>query len=186
MTLRAAKLAAVVAAATALAGASVATAGGPPPPTSHNGNKPHLFASGLGTPTAFGFGGGAVFESDAGTQADTARVATGGHPSTRVTRSAVVKGGVYLLSHGSAKRISGSPPASFGIVWHKGTLYVSALNRLLAWSGWNGTGEDVSPRERSVVAGDVIPGAAQLLRERPAPRQSGIVAHYGRVGARLG
>ena len=42
------------------------------------------------------------------------------------------------LSHGTATRLSGSPPVSFGIVWHNGTLYVSALNKLLAWSGWNG------------------------------------------------
>lgn len=136
MPLRAAKLAAVGAAATALVGASVATAGGPPPPTSHNGNKPHLVASGLGTPTAFAFGGGAVFESDAGTQA--ADTPLSNSPITRSKRTATVPGGVYLLSHGTAKRLSGSPPVSFGIVWHRGTLYVSALNKLLAWSGWNG------------------------------------------------
>jgi glucose/arabinose dehydrogenase len=136
MPLRAAKLAAVGAAATALVGASAATAGGPPPPTSHNGNKPHLVASGLGTPTAFAFGGGAVFESDAGTQA--ADTPLSNSPITRSKRTAAVPGGVYLLSHGTAKRLSGSPPVSFGIVWHNGTLYVSALNKLLAWSGWNG------------------------------------------------
>ena len=136
MPLRAAKLAAVGAAATALVGASAATAGGPPPPTSHNGNKPHLVASGLGTPTAFAFGGAAVFESDAGTQA--ADTPLSNSPITRSKRTAAVPGGVYLLSHGTAKRLSGSPPVSFGIVWHNGTLYVSALNKLLAWSGWNG------------------------------------------------
>ena len=44
-----------------------------------------------------------------------------------------------MLSHGTAKLVPGSPKFSFGVVWHKGTLYVSAGSKLLAWSGWNGT-----------------------------------------------
>ncbi len=78
-----------------------------------------------------------MFESDAGTQA--ADTSLSNSPIRRSKRTAAVPGGVYLLSHGTAKRLAGSPPVSFGIVWHKGTLYVSALNKLLAWSGWNGT-----------------------------------------------
>ena len=36
-------------------------------------------------------------------------------------------------------KLPGSPAFSFGVTWHKGTLYVSAINKILAWSGWNGT-----------------------------------------------
>jgi glucose/arabinose dehydrogenase len=48
-------------------------------------------------------------------------------------------GGVFVLSGGKATRLAGSPVASFGVAWQNGTLYVSALSKLLAWSGWNGT-----------------------------------------------
>jgi hypothetical protein len=77
-----------------------------------------------------------VFESDAGTQAAGASIA-GVNGSFK--RAQPVPGGIYLLAKGKAKRLPGSPPASFGIVWHKGTLYVSAGSKLLAWSGWTGS-----------------------------------------------
>ncbi len=120
MKRRVATVAVLAAATAAVAGTSTASAGGPPPPTSTNGHKVHLVANGLGTPTAFAFGDHTVFESDAG-------------------NGSSIPGGVYVLSHGTATRVKGSPPVSFGIVWHKGTLYVSAGSKLLAWSGWNGT-----------------------------------------------
>ena len=133
MKLRAAKLAALGAAASALVVAGSASAGGPTPPTSSNGHKVHLVASGLGTPTAFAFGDGAVFESDAGTSSGPIKsMLKGAKPA------GPVPGGVYVLSKGKATLVPGSPPFSFGIVWHKGTLYVSAGTKLLAWSGWNG------------------------------------------------
>jgi hypothetical protein len=123
MSLRVVKV--VTAAAVAMGVLSAgAEAAGPPPPTSSNGNAVQQVAMGLGTPTAFAFTKGAVFESDAGSQS--------GSPGPKVM------GGVYLLKNGTATRLPGSPPVSFGVVWHKGTLYVSTLGKILAWSGWNG------------------------------------------------
>lgn len=113
-----------IAAAAAFGGA--AQAAGPPPPTSTNGNMVEQVAAGLGTPTAFAFGQGAVFESDFGGM-------------TASGKPAPPRGGVYVLGNGTATRLPHSPPTSFGIVWHKGTLYVSAGRSILAWSGWNGT-----------------------------------------------
>jgi glucose/arabinose dehydrogenase len=137
MTPRAARFAALGAAASALVVAGSASAGGPPPPTSSNGHKVHLVASGLGTPTAFAFGAGTVFESDAGAGGPGA-IAGVNSAQRRAKRAVSVPGGVYVLSKGKATRVPGSPPFSFGIVWRKGTLYVSAGSKLLAWSGWDG------------------------------------------------
>jgi glucose/arabinose dehydrogenase len=114
-----------VAVAAAFGGAAQA-AGPPPPPTSTNGNTVEQVAAGLGTPTAFAFGHSTVFESDNGGM-------------TQSGAPAPPHGGVYVLKNGTATRVPHSPPSSFGIVWHKGTLYVSAGRSILAWSGWNGT-----------------------------------------------
>ncbi|HEX3824098.1 MAG TPA: hypothetical protein VHV79_06520 [Mycobacteriales bacterium] len=102
---------------------------GPPPPTATNGQKVHLVASGLKTPTSFAFGDGAVFEGDGGTEG-----------------SAPPNGGVYLLKDGKASEVPGSPGFVAGLAWHHGALYVSggvaSANgfswRLFKWSGWNG------------------------------------------------
>ncbi len=102
---------------------AVATAAGPPPPTSPTGKSVQLVATGLNTPTAFAFGAGQTFVSDGTT------------PGPGVT----FQGGVFVIKHGVATRLVGSPLFSFGLAWRKGTLYVSAINQLLAWSGWNGT-----------------------------------------------
>jgi glucose/arabinose dehydrogenase len=80
-----------------------------------------VVASGLGIPTAFAFGAGHVFESDDGNGAGTQR------------------GGVFILSHGRGQRLPGSPSAAYGLAWHDGWLYVSAVNRLLRWGGFNGS-----------------------------------------------
>jgi glucose/arabinose dehydrogenase len=109
--------------------AASATAAGPPAPTSTNGKPVQLVASGLVTPTSFAFGAGRVFEGDGGSQ-------LAGPPV----------GGVFLLGHGTATRLPGSPELVDGLVWHHGTLYVSASSlvgttaqsQILAWSGWNG------------------------------------------------
>lgn len=95
---------------------------GPPMPTSTNGHTPQIFATGVATPTSFAFGGGTVFEGDNGPE-------SGGS----------APGGVFVLPGGGAKaiRVAGSPAVVFGLVWHDKTLYVSALNKILAWSGWN-------------------------------------------------
>jgi hypothetical protein len=98
---------------------SVAGAAGPPLPKVAHGGKAQLFASGVLTPTAFAFGAGKVFVSD------------GSLPPPG--------GGVYVIDKGKARLLPGSPIASFGVAWRKGTLYVSALATLQAWSGWDGT-----------------------------------------------
>jgi glucose/arabinose dehydrogenase len=114
-------LAALIAACGTLA--AVASAAGPPPPTSPTGKPVQLVATGLNTPTSFAFGGGQMFASDGTT------------PGPGVT----FKGGVFVIKNGVATRLPGSPLFSFGVVWRNGTLYVSAIRQLLAWSGWNGT-----------------------------------------------
>lgn len=100
---------------------SVASATGAPLPRSASGHRVSLVATGLTTPTAFAFGAGRVFVGDGGTE-------DGSHA-----------GGVFVLERGHARRLAGSPAAVLGVTWRGGTLYVSALTRLLAWSGWNGS-----------------------------------------------
>jgi glucose/arabinose dehydrogenase len=114
-----------VAAVIAVAGilAAVASAAGPPPPTSPTGKQVQLVATGLSTPTSFAFGGGQMFASDGTT------------PGPGVS----FKGGVFVIKNGVAARLPGSPPFAFGLAWRNGTLYISAVQQLLAWSGWNGT-----------------------------------------------
>lgn len=102
-------------------------AAGPPLPKAANGKPVTLVAGGLTTPTSFAFGDGAVFEGDGGSLP-------------------TVSGGVYVIKHGTANRLSGSPSFVSGLAWRKGTLYVAAGNlapggatfEVLAWSGWNG------------------------------------------------
>jgi glucose/arabinose dehydrogenase len=110
--------AAVCVAATVGSGVAMADAT-PPSPKATNGAKVQVLARDVGTPVAFAFDGSTVF------------VAGGGNG----TKS----GGVYVLKGGKAIRLPGSPATSFGVVWHKGTLYVSGGPEILAWSGWNGT-----------------------------------------------
>jgi glucose/arabinose dehydrogenase len=109
-----------------------ATAAPPALPTTTNGARVHLVASGLKTPTSFAFGDGAVFEGDAGTS----------------NTCQPPDGGVYLLKHGQATRVPGSPQFVGGLAWQKGILYISGYSstgscrgkfQLLAWSGWNGS-----------------------------------------------
>jgi glucose/arabinose dehydrogenase len=106
--------------------AATAVAAGP---TSTNGKHVQRVASGLSTPTSFAFGGGSVFEGDGGTEPP--------NPTP---------GGVFRLKGGHATRLAGSPDFVAGLVWHGGTLYVSAATlgpskkfQILAWSGWNGS-----------------------------------------------
>jgi glucose/arabinose dehydrogenase len=97
--------------------AGSAAAANPPLPTVSGGGTASLAAVGPGTPTAFAFGKGQVFVSD----------------------GTLPGGGVDVIKAGVATKLPGSPIASFGVAWHKGTLYVSALAQIQAWSGWNGT-----------------------------------------------
>jgi glucose/arabinose dehydrogenase len=113
--------------------ASATAAGGPPPnPVGAKGVKVTQFAAGGGltTPTSFAFGGGSVFEGDGGSE-----------------QSQVPNGGVFLLKGGTGIKLAGSPNFVGGLVWHKGTLYVSGASagakgiqfQLQAWSGWTGS-----------------------------------------------
>jgi glucose/arabinose dehydrogenase len=113
-----------VAAAALLGGTAIAA--GPPPPTSTNGHAVQtVVASGLGTPTSFAFAAGNVFEGDGGVMSNTGQI--------------TAPGGVFLLKGGQATRLKGSPAFVAGLTWRKGTLYVSAGPKILAWSGWNGS-----------------------------------------------
>jgi glucose/arabinose dehydrogenase len=94
---------------------------GPPPPTAANGNPVETLAQGVPTPTQFAFGAGTVFVAAAGAEDGSAQ------------------GGIYVVRDGAATRVPGSPPLAFGVIWRKGTLYVTSGPRLLAMSGWNGT-----------------------------------------------
>lgn len=115
---------------TCLSLSATASAAGPPPPTATNGHPVSLVASGLGTPTSFAFGAGTVFEGDGGTNQM-------GPPN----------GGIFVLKHGTATKLAGSPSFVGGLAWRNNTLYISsgtvtpagAKFQILAWSGWNGT-----------------------------------------------
>jgi hypothetical protein len=126
------RTAALIAASVVSTGAVAATASaaaGPPAPKGVHGAKVQLFASGLSTPTSFAFGGGNAFEGDGGTE--------GVNPPN---------GGVFLLKHGTATKLPGSPVFVAGLAWHNGALYISGgsigpkgpVFQLLKWSGWNG------------------------------------------------
>jgi glucose/arabinose dehydrogenase len=130
----AALIAATAALTTGAVVASATAASGPPPPVGAKGVSVKLFAAGggLATPTSFAFGGGNVFEGDGG-------------PETQ--GSAPPQGGVFLLKGGTGTKLDGSPNFVGGLVWHKGTLYVSGASagaqgiqfQLQAWSGWTGS-----------------------------------------------
>ncbi len=130
MLSRLTRLAALGAVTLGLSGAAAAAASAQPPPTASNGQPVALVASGLGTPTSFAFGGGAVFEGD------------GGNSTT-----AIPNGGVFLLQGGTATLLADSPQFVAGLAWHDNALYISggsvtangAVFQLLRWSGWNGS-----------------------------------------------
>jgi hypothetical protein len=111
-------------------GVGTAAAGAQPLPTSSNGSPVTLVASGLGTPTSFAFGDGAVFEGD------------GGNSTTQIPN-----GGVFLLRGGTATLLADSPQFVAGLAWHDNALYISGgsftangpVFQLLRWRGWNGT-----------------------------------------------
>jgi glucose/arabinose dehydrogenase len=107
-----------------LASVASAAAGPPPAPKASNGAKVQTVTSVPGTVTSFAFGAGQTFIGNAGNESAT--------PPT--------PGGVYIVAKdGTSKLLAGSPPFVAGLAWRHHTLYVSALNKILAWSGWNGT-----------------------------------------------
>jgi glucose/arabinose dehydrogenase len=111
----------------ALVGAALlpaaAQAQGPPPPTAVTGANVQTVApaGSVQSPVAFAFGAGKVF------------VASGGNEQNGSG------GGVYVAGAGKATLVPNSPKIVFGLVWHKGTLYVSGDQKLYAYTGWNGT-----------------------------------------------
>jgi glucose/arabinose dehydrogenase len=127
------KRAAAVIAASIVSGGAIATAasaaGGPPPPKAFGHAKVSQFASGLMNPTSFAWGDGAMFAGDSGNS------------------QTIPNGGVYVVKHGTAKKIPSSVLFVGGMQFHKGTLYLSVGDlgkagpqfQILAWKGWNGT-----------------------------------------------
>ena len=112
--------------AAALAGAAVlpaaAHAQGPPPPTAVNGATVEAVAQGVPIPTAFAFGAGKVFVGAGGSE-------DGSKP-----------GGIFTAAGGTAAtQLPDSPNFVAGLVYRKGVLYVSGDQKLLAYSGWDGS-----------------------------------------------
>jgi len=125
------RLATAGAVALGISGVGAAAASAQPLPTSTNGQPVTQIASGLGTPTSFAFGPGALFEGDGGN-------ASSGPPN----------GGVFLLRGGMAMLLPDSPNFVGGLAWHDNALYISGGKvtptggiawELLRWRGWNGT-----------------------------------------------
>src|SRR5215213_7097533 len=116
---RAAALAALTAS-LAIPAAAWAQDGPPPPPTAANGAVVKTLAQGLPTPTDFAFYKRNVFVSAFGSE------------------DGSVRGGVFRVRKGEAKRLKGSPRAVAGLAWRNRKLYVSANKRIVVMSRWNG------------------------------------------------
>lgn len=117
----------VLGAGLAMLGVAASTAGAaqgpPPPPKAVNGATVAVVARGVATPTAFAFAGATTFVAAFGDEE---------HPAKPV-------GGVFRLVGGKPVKVPGSPAHAFGLAYASGTLYVSAGNKVLAWSKWDGT-----------------------------------------------
>jgi glucose/arabinose dehydrogenase len=94
---------------------------GPPPPKAANGQAVTVAGTGVPTPTAFAFDGATVF--------------AGSGPG----ESGNTPGGLFTLSNGTATKVPGTPAVVFGLVFHKGELYVSTGKDIIALRGWDGT-----------------------------------------------
>ena len=145
-------------------GVSAAVAAGPPLPKAANGQMVSVVARGIPTPTSIAFLEGQTFVAGFGDEQ---------HPK--------VTGGVYLLKGGKAVKVAGSPAHVFGLASAGGTLYVSggttsADDKILAWSGWNGTRFHEIPGRR---------GRTERLHELQRDRnRAGRDAVHGRVAWR--
>jgi glucose/arabinose dehydrogenase len=102
--------------------ATAAAAKAPPLPHAVGHRTVTVVARGVPTPTAFAVLAGRLFVAGYGAEND---------PK--------VSGGVYLLGRGKAVRVPASPKHVWGLAAGKNTLYLSTNQKLLAWSGWNGT-----------------------------------------------
>jgi glucose/arabinose dehydrogenase len=100
---------------------AAAAAQAPPPPTAANGAAVKTLAGGLPTPTEFAFYKRAVFVSAYGDPEDP-----------------TVKGGVFRIRKGTARRLSNAPRTVAGIAWRNRKLFVSANQRIVVMSRWNG------------------------------------------------
>ncbi len=131
--MRRAFLGSCLATAAILCGGGAALAQAPPPPTAANGATVKAIATDIPTPTSISFGSdGTVFVGANGPE-------SGGPPHSPTATAAATKGGVYAVKGGTTTRVPKSPKVVFGVVWHKGILYVTSPNTIYAFSGWNGT-----------------------------------------------
>jgi glucose/arabinose dehydrogenase len=119
MRIRATGIVGLAASVLALGATAASAAGGPPPPKSPTGKKVEVVATGLQTTTAFAFGAGQTFVAE--------------------VPSGPTGGGVYVIKHGTPTLLTEGPPVAFGLAWHNQALYVSAGNRLVVMSHWNGS-----------------------------------------------
>jgi glucose/arabinose dehydrogenase len=115
------KHAALAALAIALVVPAAAAAQAPPPPTAANGATVKTLAQGLPTPTDFAFRKRVTLVSAFGDPED---------PTTR--------GGIFRIRKGQAKLLKNSPKQVAGIAFRKRKLYVSANQRIVVMSRWNG------------------------------------------------
>ncbi len=87
-------------------------------PGAHAARSLQTVARGLQTTTAFAFGAGRIFAAEE----PTAEQGPGG--------------GVFVLGNGRGRMVYRG--AAFGVAWHDGALYVSAVYTLVRLSGWDG------------------------------------------------
>lgn len=119
--------AASLALALALAVSATAATGAPAPKT-HHGARATLYATGLDNPTSFAWGDGAMFAGDSGNS------------------ETVPNGGLYVIKHHVATKLSTSLLFVGGVAFHNKVLYVSGGDiggagvqwQIFAMRGWNG------------------------------------------------
>ena len=108
--------------------AGASAVGAPPPPKAVNGHPVATVATGVVTPTSF------AFDTTTGT------TFVGAFGNERNGKGGGVLG---IVPGGRPALIAGIPSGIAGLVFHDGTLYVSAVTQkggsILAYSGWNGT-----------------------------------------------
>jgi len=109
-------------AAIALTGTGAAARARSPLPHAAGHRTVTVVARGVPTPTEFAVLAGRLFVAGYGAE-----------------HNPYASGGVYLLDGGKATRVAGSPKHVYGIAAGKSSLYLSTSQKLLAWSGWDGT-----------------------------------------------
>jgi glucose/arabinose dehydrogenase len=134
MRARIAACAATATAVVATMGVAASAATSPPPPKTFGGATATVYATGLGNPTSFAWGDGAMFAGDSGSSEKTPN------------------GGVDIIANGTATKVPNGPVFVGGMAWHDNSLYLSDAYltstgpsfRIEQWSGF--TGSDFSTR----------------------------------------